>query len=162
MPRKKKLDRPALQFVNEPFSKPKGENVYKTCSEIYPVVKRAPTDEAYFWFEPSFKTTKTGKKQSLVRSSSLSRHYLPELQFASDEQASKNSLSTLTKQKSCPLFPLKSPEVISRKAVVLVEETPENTGRMTRNYSKCNSKVHIPFEQLPGCTEVMLRLTITS
>ncbi|KAH8850668.1 hypothetical protein EWB00_003950 [Schistosoma japonicum] len=139
MPKKKKLGCPALQFVNEPFSKPKGATVYKTCSEIYPEVKRAPTDEAYFWFEPSFKTTKTDKKRSIVRSSSLFYQYLPELQFAANEQAPENSLSTLTKQKSCPLFPLKSPEVISRKAVVLVEETPEHTSHLTRNYSKCES-----------------------
>lgn len=39
------------------------------------------------------------------------------------------------------MFPLKSPEVLTRKVVVLVEETPESTNRMTRRYSKCELSV---------------------
>ncbi|CAH8447237.1 unnamed protein product [Schistosoma rodhaini] len=137
MPRPKKPNRLPLEFMNVPFSKPKGENVYKTCSEVYPEVKRAPTNDAYFWFEPCFNTVKVEKKRSTNRSASSARQHLPELQFLLNWPTPTNSISPLTKQKSCPLFPLKSPEVLTRKVVVLVEETPESTDRMTRRYAKC-------------------------
>ncbi|CAH8460782.1 unnamed protein product [Schistosoma turkestanicum] len=158
MPKSKKLNRPPLQFINEPFSKPKGETVYKTCSEVYPEVKRALTDDAYVWFEPCFKTLQVKKERTLSRSSSNARQYLPELQFLPDGQIAMDSLSCVRKQKSCPLFPLKSPEVITREVVVLVKETPENTNRMTRKCSHYNPTVNGLFEQLPGCNEDALTI----
>ncbi|CAH8445693.1 unnamed protein product [Schistosoma guineensis] len=160
MPRPKKPNRLPLEFINVPFSKPKGETVYKTCSEVYPEVKRAPTNDAYFWFEPCFKTVKVEKKRPISRSTSSPRQHLPELQFLLNGPIPINSISSLKKQKSCPLFPLKSPEVLTRKVVVLVEETPESTNRMTRRYSKYNSTVNALSEQLSECTEDMLKLTI--
>nr|CAH8825265.1 unnamed protein product [Trichobilharzia regenti] len=128
---KKKPNRPPLEFINEPFSKPKGELVYKTCSELYPEVKRAPTDEAHFWCEPTFKTVKFEKKKTLTRSSSNPRYALPELDFVGNQPV-QPVLPALKKQKSCPLFPLKSPERVNRNFVVLVEETPENHNRMSK------------------------------
>ncbi|CAH8463632.1 unnamed protein product [Heterobilharzia americana] len=157
---KKKPVRPPLEFINEPFSKPKGETVYKTCSEVYPEVKRAPIDEVNGWFEPSFRTLRVPKKQTVARSSSNPRHVLPELEFVDDERISVKSLSTLDRQKSCPLFPLKSPEAVSRNVVVLVKETPENTNRTSKSCAKGIFKVRPLFEELPGCTEDLSRLKI--